>query len=94
MTLTRKLAATYLSDNVYNWFVQYLEGRGHRTKYDAEISSESKISASVVQGSALGPVSFIINAADLHPICSDNRMSKYADDCYLIVRQLIRILFS
>ena len=43
VTLTRKLAATNLLDNVYNWIVQYLEGRGHRTKYDVEISSESKL---------------------------------------------------
>ena len=65
--------------------IQYLDSRGHKTRFGGEISPEEKINASVVQGSALGPVSFIINASDLHPRCPGNRMAKYADDCYLIV---------
>ena len=83
--LTTKLATINMSDNIYNWIINYLDNRGHRTRYGSEISPEQKINASVVQGSALGPVSFIINASDLHPTCSGNRMAKYADDCYLIV---------
>ena len=39
----------------------------------------------MVQGSALGPVAFIINASDLHPVHPGNSMTKYADDSYLIV---------
>lgn len=85
VTLTNKLATIKLPDNVYNWMIHYLDNRGHKTRFGGEISSEEKINASVVQGSALGPVSFIINASDLHPICAGNRMAKYADDCYLIV---------
>ena len=48
-------------------------------------STELSISASVVQGSALGPAAFIITASDLHPVHSDNKEAKYADDMYLIV---------
>ena len=85
VTLTKKLAATKLSDNIYNWIIQYLKDRGHKTHYGSELSSVANINASVVQGSALGTVFFIINALDLHPIHSDNRMAKYADDWYLII---------
>ena len=84
-TITEKLASSNLSDNIYNWFVNYLLDRGHKTKYASNMSSMAKITASVVQGSALGPVAFIINAADLHPKHPGNDMSKYADDCYLVV---------
>ena len=38
-----------------------------------------------MQGSALGPAAFIITASDLHPVHSDNKEAKYADDMYLIV---------
>ena len=85
VTLTTKLATINMPDHIYNWFIHYLDNRGHRTRYGAELSPEAKINASVVQGSALGPVSFIINASDLHPTCPGNRMAKYADDCYLLV---------
>jgi len=43
------------------------------------------IDASVVQGSPLGPVSFLLNAIDVRCSTKSNRMRKYADDCYLIV---------
>ena len=37
------------------------------------------ISASIIQGLAIGPTSYVANASDLHELC------KYADDTYLIV---------
>ena len=43
------------------------------------------INASVIQGSGLGPISFLFNASDLHPLNSENKICKYADDFYLIV---------
>jgi len=43
------------------------------------------ISASVEQGWAVGPASFIIDASDLHPVYLTNMMAKYADDMALIV---------
>jgi len=33
----------------------------------------------------LGPASYIVTAADLHPISPGNRIFKYADDTYLVV---------
>ena len=44
------------------------------------------ISASIIQGSAIGPVTYIVNAADLKKTVTDgNQMHKYADDTYIIL---------
>ena len=43
------------------------------------------ITPSVIQGSAIGPASFLVNAADLTPVTAGNSLAKYADDTYLIV---------
>jgi len=43
------------------------------------------ITASVVQGSSLGPASYIVTAADLRPKCTGNAIVKFADDTYLII---------
>ena len=84
-SLSTKLAATNLPDNIYNWFINYLSDRKHKTIFANELSNSASINASIVQGSALGPAAYIINAADLHPIHLGNEMAKYADDSYLII---------
>jgi len=43
------------------------------------------VKASVIQGSGLGPASFIVMASDLHPKIPGNRIFKLADDTYLVV---------
>ena len=63
----------------------YFETRTHCTSFNSEKSDALAITASVVQGSALGPVAFAVTASDLHPACSDNRYFKYADDMYLVI---------
>lgn len=83
--LVTKMALVNVPDTVLNWFVSYLDGRGHKTKYGSIVSDAATISASVVQGSAIGPVSFLLYASDLHPMTPGNQMTKYADDTYLIV---------
>jgi len=39
----------------------------------------------VIQGSGLGPASYVVTAADLYPCTTGNRIFKYADDSYLVV---------
>ena len=41
--------------------------------------------ANVIQGSGLGPVSYLVTAADLYPATAGNRIFKYADDTYPVV---------
>jgi len=43
------------------------------------------ITASIVQGSAVGPAWYVVNAADLTTASSTNQLAKYADDTYLII---------
>jgi len=44
-----------------------------------------QVSASIIQGSAIGPVSYDINASDLSAVTPSNLMYKYADDTYLLI---------
>jgi len=83
--LLRKLSATNLPDHIYNWYCSFLSGRGHKTKLKNDLSDYKTINASVIQGSAMGPVAYIINASDLQPLTDGNYLLKYADDTYLIV---------
>jgi hypothetical protein len=75
-----------LEDEPYNWICKFLENRTHTTRFNNTESTPSQINASIVQGSPTGPVNFILNMTKLSPIHENvNSMSKYADDCYLIV---------
>jgi len=54
-------------------------------RYAGECSTVAELIASVIQGSGLGPASFIVTAADLHPTTPGNRIFKFADDTYLVL---------
>jgi len=84
-TLMNKMASLELPDNIYNWIKDFFSDRRHCTRYSGQCSTVADIKASVIQGSGLGPASYIITAADLHPVTSDNKIVKFADDMYLIV---------
>jgi len=62
-----------------------VESQVHNTKYDEVMSAVREISAGIIQGSAIGPASFVVNSGDLKAITSGNCMCKYADDTYLII---------
>ena len=49
------------------------------------MSSLRSISASIIQGSAIGPASYVVNASDLHAVTDGNELCKYADDTYIII---------
>ena len=81
----REEAHTKIPDAVYNWLADYFTGHSHCTKYGRSTSSLCQISASIVQGSAIGPVSYVINASDLRAATPGNELCKYADDTYVII---------
>ena len=83
--LLAKLSDLSLPDNIYNWITQFLCHRSHCTKFDSKQSAFADLTASVVQGSAIGPAAYTILASDLRPITAGNEMAKFADDTYLIV---------
>ena len=85
MTLVQKLQLLDLPDHVFNWLVDYFEGRGHATRLGDAISLVAGINASIIQGSVVGPPSYVIVASDLHPKHQRNAITKYADDTYLMI---------
>ena len=62
-----------------------LFGHSHCTKYDGITSELADIVASIIQGSAIGPASFVITASHLQPMHTGNVLVKFADDTYVIV---------
>ena len=84
-TLLSKIAKLQIDDQLYNWLVDFFSNRQHLTKHNQEKSAILSINFSVVQGTGMGLVMYIVNASDLHPTCPLNIMLKYADDTYVIV---------
>ena len=67
------------------WIRDFFSSHSHCTRFAGEVSSLVGITASIVQGSSLGPASYIVNAADLRPRHDGNVIIKFADDTYLII---------
>ena len=42
-----------------------------------------EVNASIIHGSGVGPVLYVVNAADLHTVTPGNSLVKYADDTHL-----------
>jgi len=86
-TLLQKVAQLDLPDPVYNWLANFFSESSHCVRYGGEVSTILDINASVIQGSALGPVSYVVNAGDLTTVTvtPNNQMHKYADDTYILV---------
>jgi len=70
---------------VYNWLVHFFEAHSHQTNYQDETSVIKTISASIIQGSAIGPASYVVNSSDLSVFSAGNELCKYADDTYVII---------
>src|SRR6218665_3173168 len=70
-TLMQKMAVIDLPDSIYNWIANYFEQRGHVTKIHDIISVIAFINASIIQGSVIGPPSYMYVVAGhwLHPTC-------------------------
>ena len=76
-SLLTKMAELDLPAIVYNWLVAFFAGHAHRTVYNGEVSSTRSISASIIQGSSLGPASYAVTAADLKPLHASNNLIKF-----------------
>ena len=84
-TLLKKFALLDLPDKLYNWPVNYFDGRSHCTQIEDAISMLEEITASIIQGWSLGPAAYIVDASDLKTVHPENKIPKFADDTYLIV---------
>jgi len=79
-TLLDKIAQLDLPDHIYDWLVNFFKRYSHQTKYGNVMSAFKSISASISQGSAIGPASYVVNGSDLHTVSDGNDLIKYADD--------------
>src|ERR1051325_8526309 len=84
-TLMNKMAKLDIPDNIYNFILNFFEDHSHCTSFQSSTSSLLSITAGVIQGSAMGPASYVITASDLNTLGKGNELNKYADDTYLIV---------
>ena len=73
----------------YKVIVGYgLENLNHDDFFSGHSDSTSgqlNISASIMQGSAIGPASYVVNAAYLTTVTAGNLMFKYANDTYIVI---------
>jgi len=84
--LMEKMACLALPDAIYNiLMISFFSGYSHCTNFGGNISELKDILASVIQGSAIGPSSFIVTASDLLSVHNGNALVKFADDTYVIV---------
>ena len=65
----------------YLTLARYLEERQHITKFGGMLSELKRITASIVQGSGIGPTAFVLTASDLRALSLLIFLNKYADDC-------------
>ena len=85
VSVLEKFAALDVPDYVYNWLVNFFSGRAQCTTFHNVTSELKEISASVVQGSAISPASYVVNTSDLKVVHAGNVLCKYADDTYIII---------
>jgi len=84
-SLLRKLAQIKLPDNIYNWLNDFFDHHSHCTVFRDQQSSLLDITASKIQGSAVGPAAYVVTAGDQTATTSGNSLCKFADDTYLII---------
>ena len=54
-----------MPDEVYNWLASYFSGHLHCTRYGTSTSALHEMSAGIIQGSGIGPASYVVNSSDL-----------------------------
>ena len=83
--LLDKYSRLDIPDCVYNWLVDFFRDHSHCSQFGGKESEFVRTSASIIQGSAAGPASYVVTSSDLHPVTPGNQMVKFADDTYLII---------
>ena len=77
--LFKKLASKGVTGNSLKWFKSYLAGRRQIVEVNGHQSSQETIDMSVIQGSILGPILFLVYIDDL-PSSSSLETFLFADD--------------
>jgi len=83
--LLDKYSKMEFPDCVYNWLVDFFRAHTHCSRFGGVESEFIAMSASIIQGSAAGPASYVVTGSDLRPLTPGNAMVKFADDTYLVI---------
>jgi len=79
------MASMNIPDDVYNWLIDFFSGHSHCKRFHSSTSRQLDILANIMQGSAIDPASYAVNAADLTTVTARNLMFKYVDDTYMYI---------
>jgi len=79
----RWLIWIYQTTFTIGWFL--FSGHSHCTRYGGESLALLEISAGIIQGSGIGPASYVVNSSDLAALTPGNFLCKNADDTYIII---------
>ena len=79
-SLLHKLTQRDLPDHIYNWLADFFNNHSHCALFDDQQSSLLDITASIIQGSAIGPAPYVVTAGDLTAAVSGKSLCKFADD--------------
>jgi len=71
-TLLAKLNKLDLPPHAINWIISYISGRSQILKCEGQLSASAEINTSIVQGSGIGPVLFVVMEIDLSTMSSIN----------------------
>ena len=82
--LLRRLFDLGVSYHALHWFRDYLTDRYHRVKCQGQFSSWQNMKGGIPQGSALGPLLFLVYMNTLPSVISAGTLLQYADDTTLI----------
>ena len=74
--LIEKLQKLDIPPIVIDWIINFLRDRTQQVVINGRRSSRLCITRSIVQGSGLGPLIFLIYIQDLKPICKINILCK------------------
>ena len=66
--LLHKFAQLDLPDHIFNWLANFFNDHSHCTVFHDQQSFLLDITASIIQGSAIGPAAFVVTAGDLTPL--------------------------
>ena len=65
--LLHKFAQLDLPDHIYHWLANFFYNHSYCTIFQDQQSSLLDISASIIQGSVIGPAAYVVTAKDLLP---------------------------
>ena len=78
--MVKKLQAIGVNGPDLDWFISYLDNRQQRVFFNGVLSSTESILTGVPQGSALGPLLFLVYVNDLPCCISHSTVNMFADD--------------